>query len=118
MKPSEISLLDYIELYDEQCDVYIHTKDKRVIKVDDVRSNAHIDDSGLYVDHVSLGLRFTLYIPRDDFSHLEYRYSPRTDTSKKEFDELNSFVEEQFEDYEYPSESLTEPLEHLYDDLI
>jgi hypothetical protein len=59
-------------------------------------------------------LRFSFFLPREDFSHIEYRYSPRHSTAKKDFDELNSFIEEQFT----PAESLTEPDEWLYEDLI
>jgi len=118
MKWSEIPLAEYIDIYEQQCDVYVHTKDKRIIVFKDVRSNAHLDEIGFYVDYYFLGKPMTAFVPREDFSHMEYRYVPRERITKRDFDELNSFVEEQFEDYEYPSELLTEPLEHLYDDLI
>lgn len=109
MKWTEIPLIDYIVLSEEQCDVYVHTKDQRVIGVRDVRTNGHLDENGFYVDHNAFGLRFSFFLPREDFSHIEYRYTPRKKTTKDDFDELNSFVEEQFEDYEYPEETLREP---------
>jgi len=109
MKWSEIPLIDYIMLSEEQCDVYVHTKDKRIIVVKDVRTNGHLDENGLYVDHNSFGLRFSFFLPREDFSHIEYRYTPREKTTKADFDELHSFIEEQIEDYKYPEESLREP---------
>ena len=118
MKWSEIPLLDYIMLSEEQCDVYVHTKDKRIIVVKDVRTNGHLDDNGFYVDHNSFGLRFSFFLPREDFSHIEYRYTPRKKTTKEDFDELHSFVEEQFAPNNTPAESLTEPDEWLYEDLI
>jgi len=114
MKWSEIPLIDYIMLSEEQCDVYVHTKDQRVIGLKDVRTNAHLDDNGFYVDHLAMGLRFSFFLPREDFSHIEYRYSPRERTTKEDFDEMHSFVEEQFT----PAESLTEPDEVLFEDLI
>jgi hypothetical protein len=114
MKWSEIPLIDYIEVYEEQCDVYVHTKDKRIIVFKDVRSNADITEEGVYLEYNFFGQRMNVFITRDDFSHMEYRYSQRGDIphqkiTKKDFDELNSFIEEQFEDYEYPAEALREP---------
>lgn len=114
MKWSQIPLVDYIVLSEEQCDVYVHTKDERVIGLQDVRTNAHLDDNGFYVDHLAMGLRFSFFLPREDFSHIEYRYSPRKKTIKDDFDEMHSFVEEQFT----PADSPTEPDEGLFEDLI
>jgi hypothetical protein len=118
MKWSEIPLVDYIVLSEEQCDVYVHTKDQRVIGLKDVRTNAHLDDNGFYVDHLAMGLRLSFFLPREDFSHIEYRYSPREDVpreriTKNDFDELNSFVEEQIEEYNDDSAE-----GRLWDDLV
>ena len=121
MSYTEIPLIEHIDIYEEQCEVYVHTKDQRVIRLQDVQDNGYLDDTGLYLDHLAMGLRFSFFLPREDFSHIEYRYSQREDVpreSETDFDELNSFIEEQFEDYKYPSESLTDPEEGLFEDLI
>jgi hypothetical protein len=97
MKFTHIPLLDFIEIEDEQCDVYVHTKDKRMIAFKDVRSDGHLDETGFYVDYFFLEKRMTAFVPREDFSHLEYFYTRKTIT-KKDFDELNSFIEEQIWD--------------------
>jgi len=39
MKWTEIPLLEYIDTYEMQCDVYVHTKDQRVIGLRDVQAN-------------------------------------------------------------------------------
>lgn len=115
MNWTEIPLLEYIDTYEMQCDVYVHTKDQRVIGLRDVQTNPHLDSNGLYMEHNAFGLEFSFFLPREDFSHIEYRYVQRErprdhePITKKDFDELNSFVEEQFEDYEYPAEALREP---------
>ena len=114
MKWSEIPLIEHIDIYEEQCEVYVHTKDQRVIRLRDVQDNGYLDDTGLYLDHLAMGLRFSFFLPREDFSHIEYRYSPRHSTAKKDFDEMHSFVEEQFT----PANTPTEPDEGLYEDLI
>jgi type I restriction-modification system DNA methylase subunit len=112
MNWSEIPLLEHIELLDEQCDIYVHTKDQRVIGLRDVRTNPYLDNTGFYVDHMAMGLNFSFFLPREDFSHIEYRYSQREGVpreSKTDFDELNSFIEEQLEGYDDASEVLREP---------
>jgi tRNA splicing endonuclease len=98
MKHTEIPLLDYIDIYDEQCDLYVHTKDKRVLVFKDVQSNGHLDETGFSVDYMFLTRRMTVFVSRDDFSHLEYCYSLRNNITKKDFDELHSFVEDQLWD--------------------
>ena len=100
----DLPLIDYIEPLDEKVTIYIHTKDKRMIVLGDVCSNMSLDDMGVYVDHMLFGKRMTCMIPREDFSHVEYYVSPR-ENSKKDFDDINSFIEEQI----YPPESLREP---------
>lgn len=117
MKYVSIPLIDYIDIYDEQCTVHIHTKDKRVLVFTDVRSNADITEEGLFLEYSFFGQRMNVFIPRDDFSHIEYRYSPRDKISKKDFDDLYSYLDEDV-DYEYPAEALTEPENTLFDDLI
>lgn len=114
MKYTELPLVDYIELLDEKVTVYIHTKDKRMIVLHDVCSNMSLDDMGIYVDHMVLGKRMTCMMPREDFSHVEYYISPREHITKKDFDELHSFIEEQID----PPDLLTEPANDLTDDLI
>jgi hypothetical protein len=93
-----IPLVEYINTYEEQCDVYVYTKDKRIIFIEDVRSEGLLDDSGFYVDHWFVSKRASVFVPRDDFSHLEYTYKQRDKVSKKEFDEMHSFIEEQLGD--------------------
>ena len=108
MKWSEIPLVDYIEIHEEQCDVYVHTKDKRMIVFKDVCSNGHLDEIGFYVDYMLLDRRMTGFVPREDFSHMEYRYTQRPDMDLG-VDELLS---------KCPPVLLTEPDEHLYEDLV
>ena len=96
MRSTTIPLVEYIEVFDEVCDVYVYTKDKRIIVIDDVRSEGLLDDSGLYVDHWFMGKRMSVFIPRDDFSYLEYGYRKRKRTTKEDFDDMHSFIEEQF----------------------
>jgi hypothetical protein len=98
MKFTTIGLAEYIDIYEEQCDVYVYTKDKRIIVIDDVRSEGLLDDTGFYVDHWFMGKRMSVFVPRDDFSHLEYTYKQRNTVSKKEFDDMHSFIEEQLGD--------------------
>ena len=105
VKFTEIPLLDYIDIEEEQCDVYIHTKDKRMIVLKDIQSNGLLNDDGFYIDYMFLSRRMSVFVSREDFSHIEYWYSPRTTIDKGYFDELHSFVE----DHEPPSETLREP---------
>jgi len=72
-----IPLVEYIDTYEEECYVYVHTKDKRIIVIDDVRSEGLLDDSGFYVDHWFMDKRMSVFISRDDFSYLEYGYRQR-----------------------------------------
>jgi hypothetical protein len=123
VKYTSIPLIDYIDIEEEQCDVHIHTKDKRVLVFKDVRSNADITEEGLFLEYSFFGQRMNVFVARDDFSHMEYRYSqregvPRESITKKDFDDLNSFIEEQFWEYKDPSNTLTEPENSLFDDLI
>jgi hypothetical protein len=107
MKFKEIPLIDYIDIEEEQCDLYVHTKDKRMLVFKDVQSNAHLNEVGFYVDFMFLSNRMTACIPREDFSYIEYRYFPRENITKKDFDDLYSYLDE---DVDYiPSETLREP---------
>jgi hypothetical protein len=108
MKWSEIPLIDYIEIYEERCDLYVHTKDKRIIVFKDVQTNAHLNETGLFVDYMSLDRVATGFVPRDDVSHLEYMYSqrPNMDTG------IDTLVSQ------CPPVSLIKPLNDLTDDLI
>jgi len=83
MKFTHIGLADYIDIYEEQCDVYVYTKDKRIIVIEDVRSEGMLDEAGFYVDHWYMGKRTSVFVPRDDFSHLEYIYKQRDKESKE-----------------------------------
>jgi len=107
MKHSQITLIDYIDIEEEQCDLYVHTKDTRMIVFKDIRSNGLLDDTGFYVDYMFLGKRMSAFVPREDFSHVEYWYSTRENITKKDFDDLYSYLDE---DVDYlPSETLREP---------
>jgi len=104
---TEIPLLEYIDTGEEQCDLYIHTKDKRMLVFKDIQSDPHLDDTGFYVDYMFLSRRMSVFVPREDFSHMEYRYSARTHIIKKDFDDLYSYLDE---DVDYlPPEVLKEP---------
>jgi tRNA splicing endonuclease len=94
VKFTEIPLIDYIDIYDEQCDIYVHTKDKRMLVFKDVQSNGHLDDTGFSVDYIFLSKRMTAFISRDDFSHLEYCYSLRDNMTKESFNKLKNEGEE------------------------
>lgn len=98
MRSTTIPLVEYIEVFDEVCDVYVYTKDKRIIVIDDVRSEGLLDDTGFYVDHWFMGKRVAVFVPKEDFSHLKYMYKKRDGVSKKEFDDMHSFIEEQLGD--------------------
>ena len=98
MRVTTIPLVEYIDTYEEECYVYVHTKDKRIIVIDDVRSEGLLDDTGFYVDRWFMGKQTSVFISRDDFSYLEYGYKQRDKISKKEFDEMHSFIEEQLGD--------------------
>jgi hypothetical protein len=107
MKFKEIPLLDYIDIEEEQCDVYVYTKDKRMLVFKDIQSNPHVDETGFYVDYIFLSRRMSVFVPREDFSHVEYWHSTRTHITKKDFDDLYSYLDEDV-DYIYP-ETLREP---------
>jgi hypothetical protein len=77
MKFTEIPLLDYIDTEEEQCDIHVHTKDKRILVFKDIQSNGHLDENGFYVDYMFFSIRMSVFVPREDFSHVEYRYFPR-----------------------------------------
>ena len=128
MSYEEIILVDHINLEDEQCDVYIHTKDRRVLGLTDVCSNAIISYNVVYIDHYALGMRFTFALPMSEFSHLEYITKSRTPenviaddfNSEKVFDDINSFIDDQVEDFSkgnitmrHSDDTLTDPPERL-----
>ena len=109
MSFTEIPLIDYIDTYDEQVHLFIHTKDQRVLGLRDVISNLVISNGVVSVEHMAFEQRFTFAMSKEDFSHIEYYYAPRPFDSKKAFDDLNSFIDEQIEDLEDPPEVLREP---------
>lgn len=106
MKWSELPLLDYIDIYEQRIDVYIHTKDKRMILVEDIQTNVYIDEVMLSVEHVWLGQTLNFMMMRDDFSYLEYRVSQRNIPKN---DDFNSIDEYDVEGVDTPSELLREP---------
>jgi hypothetical protein len=109
MNFTEIVILDYIDTWEQEAVVYVHTKDKRMSAVHDVVSNPTIDNNAIYIDFMQWGKRMTFVMPREDFSHLEYYYKDRhKPITKQDFDELNSFIDEQIEDFT-PAETLREP---------
>jgi hypothetical protein len=77
MSWTEIPLLEYIDTEEEQCDIHVHTKDKRILVFKDIQSNGHLDENGFYVDYMFFSIRMSVFVPREDFSHVEYMYSPR-----------------------------------------
>lgn len=111
MNYTELPLIDYIEPLDEKVTIYIYTKDKRIIVLEDVRSNMSLYSDGVHVHHMLFGKRMTFMMPREDFSHVEYYTQPRPHTEKQ------SQVDDEMT-YEYPSDLLSEPYEVLYEDLI
>jgi hypothetical protein len=116
MNFTEIVIVDNIDIHDEQVHLFIHTKDQRVLGLRDVVSNPVITYDVLYVDHLVLGKRFTFAIDKDSYSHMEYYVEQRPDT-RKEFDDINSFIDDQIEEFN-ASDAPTEPDEVLFEDLI
>lgn len=129
MSFQEIPLLDYID-EDYDIDLYIHTKDNRVVKLEEIKTNLYIDNYQVSIDHVWFGQTMTFVMLREDFSYMRYmvksrmpgRHTPENViaddfNSQDIFDDINSFVEEQIEDFN-PSDTPTEPDERLYEDLI
>ena len=94
MKYTHIPLLDYIDIEEEQCDIHVHTKDKRILVFKDIQSNGHLDENGLYVDYMFFSRRMSVFVPREDFSHVEYMYSPRNTVSKKYIDSNAPLVDD------------------------
>lgn len=116
MNFTEIVILDYIDTWQQEAHVYVHTKDKRILAVHDVVSNPTLDNNILHMEYIQYGTRMNFVLPRDDFSHLEYYYKDKPIT-KEDFDELNSFIDEQIT-CQSPPDLLTEPDEGLFEDLI
>jgi hypothetical protein len=109
MNFSEIVILDYIDEWEQEAHVHVYTKDKRVLAVHKVVSNPIIDSNTVYIDFMQWGKRMTFAMPREDFSHIEYYYQDKPEPiTKQDFDELNSFIDEQIEEFG-PPEALREP---------
>ena len=100
MKFSEIPLVEYIDIEEQCIDLYIHTKDKRMIFVPDVQTDMFIDSFQVVVEHMMFDQKVSFIMMRKDFSHLEYRVSDRqkSKTVKQEIDELYSYLEEDEKD--------------------
>ena len=102
----EIVILDYIDEWEQEVTVYVHTKDKRLLAVHDVVSNPTLDTNTLHMEYMQYGKRMNFVLPREDFSHIEYYYSDKPKPiTREDFDDINSFIEEQI----YPPETLREP---------
>jgi hypothetical protein len=113
MRFAELPLIEYIDIDEQQIDLYIHTKDKRIILVSDIQTNPFVDAHVVCVDHIWSGIKMSFMMMREDFSHLEYvikdRYTQRV--TKKDFDDLYDYLEEDIEDFaeSYGTEPLREP---------
>lgn len=73
----EFPIIDYIDNYAEICKVYVYTKDKRIIVLDDIQSNMTIYQGMVSIDHMQVGTRMTFVMSAEDFSHIDYVYSER-----------------------------------------
>jgi hypothetical protein len=112
MKFSEIPLVEYIDIEEQRVDLYIHTKDKRIIFVSDVQTDMFIDSFQVVVEHMMFSHKVSFVMMREDFSHLEYRVSDRQGIEDRprriyrdtqEADSVDDFI-----DY-HSSEVLREP---------
>jgi len=77
MKFSEIPLVEYIDIEEQRIDLYIHTKDKRMILVSDVQTDMFIDSFQVVVEHMMFDQKVSFVMMREDFSHLEYKVTNR-----------------------------------------
>lgn len=98
----EIPLIDYIDLEEEQVDIYLHTKDHRLIALKDVRSNVVFDDIYLTFDYIWYQENTTFVMLRDDFSCLDYRIVKRS-VPPKNNDAFHTYP------HVHDSETLREP---------
>lgn len=118
MNFTEIVILDYIDTWEQEAHVHVYTKDKRILAVHKIVSNPTLDNNTLHIEYMQYGRRMNFVLPREDFSHIEYYYQDKPEPiTKKDFDEINSFIDEQIEDFT-PPDLLTEPDEGLFEDLI
>jgi hypothetical protein len=79
----EIPLIEYIEIHEEECNVYVHTKDKRIILLNDVQTNMTIYQGMVSVDHMQMERCVTFVMPAEDFSHIDYFYNQRNDNDAR-----------------------------------
>jgi hypothetical protein len=102
MKFTELPLIEYIDIDEQQIDLYIHTKDKRLIVVSDIQTDPYVDSQVVCVDHIWIGQRMSFMMLREDFSHLEYSIKDRNiqKDSRKYFDEVCDYLEDD-EDVDY-----------------
>jgi hypothetical protein len=106
MKFSEIPLVEYIDIEEQRIDLYIYTKDKRMILVSDVQTDMFIDSFQVSVEHMMFDQRVSFIMMREDFSHLEYKVTNRQVMGNKikhiykdiEQDSIDDFIE--FHSYE------------------
>jgi hypothetical protein len=113
MRFTELPLIEYIDIDEQQIDLYIHTKDKRLILVSDIQTDPFVDIQVVCVDHIWSGIKTSFMMLREDFSHLEYVIKDRhtQKVTKKDFDELYDYLEEDIDDFAeaYGVEPLREP---------
>lgn len=93
-----MNFLEYIDIEEQYIDVYVYTKDKRVIVIKDLASDIYIDDYQVAMDHWELNTRTSFVMVREDFSHVKYIIKDRNTATKKDFDDLHSFIEDQIND--------------------
>jgi len=106
MKFSEIPLVEYIDIEEQRIDLYIYTKDKRMILVSDVQTDMFIDSFQVSVEHMMFDQKVSFIMMREDFSHLEYKVINRQGIGNKikhiykdiEQDSIEDFIE--FHSYE------------------
>jgi hypothetical protein len=112
MNFTEIVILDYIDEWEQEAHVHVYTKDKRILAVHNIASNPTIDSNTVCIDFMQFGKRMTFAMPREDFSHIEYYYQDKPEPiTKKDFDELYDYLEEDIDDFAeaYGVEPLREP---------
>ena len=98
---TELPLLDYIDSYKEEMDVYITDKDRKLIAVMNIQSNPVFDGSGLYIDHIVLGSVCTFVMLQQDFLYLEYRVRGKNsrEVTKEDYDNLYTYIDKDIEDF-------------------
>ena len=115
---TELPILDYIDPYEEEMDVYITDKDRKLIAVMNIQSNPVFDGSGLYIDHIALGSVCTFVMLQQDFLYLEYRVRAKNsrEVTKEDCDSLYTYIDKDIEDFNKNMDDIDE--DNLVEDLI